>query len=254
MFSVLTFNMRFGLADDGGNSWQSRKKAFSPLLNTYSGDFICFQEANAFQVDFLKEILAEYDFIGKRSPAPSFWQNNIIFYQKSWKCIYCKHFFLSPTPMIPSRFRESRWPRQCTLGMFKKRDRRLICINTHFDFDAEVQVKSAAMIMEQLSMLPPELPAMIVGDFNATPLSPCHNVFTGQNHESNIEDLYLKNVFVKPFPGTHHGFTGDKNGDHIDWILYRGRIISDNCEVIYGTFNGVYPSDHFPVFATFKWK
>ena len=105
MISVLTLNLRFGLADDGPNNWQYRKKVFPHLFEKYRPDFIGFQEVNDFQTDFLNGMLTEYDFIGKRSPSPSFWQDIIIFYKKTWTCVYREHFFLSPTPTIPSRFR-----------------------------------------------------------------------------------------------------------------------------------------------------
>ncbi len=79
MISVLTLNLRFGLADDGPNSWQYRKKVFPFLFEKYRTDFIGFQEANDFQTDFLNGMLTEYDFIGKCSPSLSFWQDSIIF-------------------------------------------------------------------------------------------------------------------------------------------------------------------------------
>ena len=254
MLSILTLNLRFGLADDGPNSWQYRKKCFPSLFEKYRADFIGFQEANDFQIGFLNKILTEYDLIGRRSPSPFFWQDNIIFYKKTWTCIYREHFFLSPTPTVPSRFRESLWPRQCTIGMFKNGDRKLICVNTHFDFDASVQIKSAKLIMERLSHLPSEVPVIIIGDFNALPLSPCHNIFTGHKQKTEAKRGYFRNAFKKPFPGTQHGFTGDLNRDHIDWILYRGKIAKKDYIVIQDTIDGIYPSDHFPLYATFQWK
>ncbi|UCF93619.1 MAG: endonuclease/exonuclease/phosphatase family protein [Desulfobacterales bacterium] len=253
-FTVLTLNLRFGLAEDGVNSWIHRKKAFPTLFRQHRPDFIGVQEANDFQIDFLKNILSEYDFIGQRSPAPAFWQNNIIFYKKTWKPVRDEHFFLSPTPRIPSRFRESRWPRQCTLGMFQQRRRQLICITTHFDFDPAVQVKSAGIIMGCLSHLPADVPAVLMGDFNASPAQECHLVFTGQNKQYPVRGPSFKNTCPQPFPGTHHGFTGSTRGDHIDWILYRGGIIPDDFLVIRDTFAGIYPSDHFPLWARFKWN
>jgi endonuclease/exonuclease/phosphatase family metal-dependent hydrolase len=254
MLSVLTFNLRFGLADDGPNSWQYRKKCFPSLFEKYRTDFIGFQEANDFQIDFLHEILTEYDFIGKRSPSPFFWQNNIIFYKRTWTCIYHEHLFLSPTPKIPSRFRESLWPRQCTIGMFKNNARTLICVNTHFDFDVATQVKSAKLILERLSQLSPEAPVILMGDFNALPLSPCYNIFIGKDRKPKAKKGGFKNAFKKPFPGTQHGFTGDPNCDHIDWILYRGKIVKKDYMVIRDTIAGLYPSDHFPLYATFQWE
>ncbi len=254
MISAITLNLRFGLADDGPNSWPYRKKSFPSFFEKYRAEFIGLQEANDFQIDFIRKILTEYNFIGRRYPAPSFWQNNIIFYKKTWECIYREHFFLSPTPMIPSRSRKSQWPRQCTMGIFKNNHRKLICINTHFDFDAEVQIESARLIMERLSNLPSDLPAILIGDFNATPSSLCHIIFTGEDQKLKTKGPYFKNTFEKPFPGTHHGFTGNTKGDHIDWILYRGGIIPEDCMAIQTTFEGVYPSDHFPLYAKFKWK
>ena len=254
MFSVITLNMRFGLADDGLNSWQYRKKCFPAFLERYEVDFFGFQEANDFQIDFLNEILPEYRFIGQRKNSPPFWQNNIIFYKKSWTCIYEDHFFLSPTPDIPSRFRKSVWPRQCTIGLFKNGDRRLVCVNTHFDFDSSVQVKSAQIIMRRLASMSHVAPVILVGDFNAIPMSPCYKIFTGQDQKLASKVSHFTNVFNSPFPGTHHGFTGDRDGEHIDWILYCGKIVVKDCQTIRDTVNGLYISDHFPLYADFSWE
>jgi endonuclease/exonuclease/phosphatase family metal-dependent hydrolase len=251
ILSVLTLNLRFGLADDGPNSWQHRKKAFVSFFKSHCFDFIGLQEANNFQTEFLSTILCDYDYIGKRDPAPSFWQDNIIFYKNTWKCIHKEHFYLSPTPEVPSRPPRSRWARQCTMGLFENRGRKLICANTHFDFERSVQIESAKIIMERLLHLPDDLPVILIGDFNATPSCPCHEIFTGHGEGKGI---CLKNIFKKPYPGTHHGFTGNKNGNYIDWILYRGRIIPRDYRVIQDTVDGIYLSDHFPIYAKFEWE
>ncbi len=253
MLSIMTLNLRFGLAPDGANSWIHRKKAYPLLFGKYQPDFIAFQEANDFQTDFLNEILPGYRMVGKRSPAPIFWQNNLIFYKSDWECKLAEHFFLSPTPSVPSRSRGSIWPRQCTLGIFRKGERRVICISTHFDFAPEVQTRSAVIIMERLSRLPSDLPALIAGDFNTTPSGPCHRVFTGEEPVPSVRGPCFRNVFQPPFPGTFHGFTG-KAGDPIDWILFRGSLVPETAEVIADMPEGIYPSDHFPVRAAFRWK
>ena len=254
MFSVLTLNLRFGLADDGPNNWRYRKKGFQPFLEKYHTDFIGFQEANDFQIDFLDNLLTEYDYIGKRSPSPAFWQNNVIFYQKKWHCIHYEHFFLSPTPSVPSRYRKSIWPRQCTIGMFKTDRRQVICINTHLDFDVSVQVKSAHLILDRLSHLPDDVPVILMGDFNTGPFSPCYNIFMGHDDTSSVNAGDFKDAFKKPFTGTHHGFTGNTEGDHIDWILFRGNITLRNSRVILDTFKNIYISDHFSLRAEFSWN
>jgi len=251
--SVLSLNLRFGLADDGPNSWIYRKESYPSLLEKYRTDIIGFQEVNNFQADFLKNILSEYSWIGERKSAPEFWQDNIIFYHKDWECIYQDHFYLSTTPDIPSRFQKSKWPRQCTIGIFKNKQGKLIVANTHFDFDIDVQVQSALLIMKRLSEISSKDPIILIGDFNAAPHSPGYNVFTGENpNEASGSDLYFKNAFKKPYPGTFHGFNDDKTGDHIDWILYRGELIPVESSTLQMKINGFYPSDHFPVFSVFN--
>jgi len=252
-FSTLTLNLRFGLADDGANSWDHRKKGLPALFKKYRPDFIGLQEVNDFQIDYLATILIGYEFIGKHSPAPPNWQNNVIFFKSRWVPTFYQHFFLSPTPMIPSQYRDSRWPRQCTMGMFTSNHKRLICINTHFDFAENVQTKSAVLIMEHLSKLPSNIPAILLGDFNATPKQNCYEIFTGGKKKSSLKGPWFKNAAIKPFLGTYHGFKGRTDGDHIDWILYRGPIAPANYNVVVSKFEGRYPSDHFPVAAKFRW-
>jgi endonuclease/exonuclease/phosphatase family metal-dependent hydrolase len=139
--------------------------------------------------------------------------------------------------------------------MFKNNDRMLICVNTHFDFNVSVQIESARLIIKQLSHLPPDLSAVLIGDFNAAPDSPCHMIFTGEDQEAGTgQSRPFQNAFSESFPGTIHKFTGNTKGEHIDWILYRGGIMKKNCEVIQDAINGIYPSDHFPLFASFIWE
>lgn len=252
MLSVLTLNLRFGRADDGPNNWSHRQKAYPSLFGKYQPDFITFQEANDFQADFLKTLLNGYRVIGIRTPAPDLWQDNLIFYKKGWECVFKERFFLSHTPGIPSRLQKSRWPRQCTLGMFEKHGRKIICVNTHFDFAEAVQVTCAEIIMGRLSALPSHVPVILAGDFNAEPFGGCYEVFTGKKHRAGINSPYFRDVFRKPFPGTFHGFTGSAGEKHIDWILYRGGIVPEKAQVIQTSVEGIYPSDHFPVRAVFR--
>lgn len=240
----LTLNLRFGLADDGPNRWERRKAAVGALLARYPVDFFNFQEANDFQIDFIGDRLPAYACIGRRHPAPPFWQHNVLFYKREWECVQRDHFFLSPTPDIPSRLRESRWPRQCTIGHFTRQDdaAEIVCVNTHFDFKASVQVDSAERILERLAQAFPEAPTILSGDFNATPQAACYQVFTARA---------FRNAAPQPHVGTYHGFSGRNDGRHIDWILFRGPLRLKAYRVIETPFEGVFPSDHFPVLASF---
>ncbi|CAB5126540.1 hypothetical protein D3OALGA1CA_3395 [Olavius algarvensis associated proteobacterium Delta 3] len=252
-FRVMTMNLRFGLAEDGPNSWENRKQSVGSLFDQRNPDFVGFQEANDFQIDFLASVFPGYGMIGQRLPAPTFWQNNVIFYRSDWTCRRNMHFFLSLTPTVPSRSPDSRWPRQCTMGLFESGDARVICINTHLDFDPAVQVDSARMILRHLSEFPPELPGILVGDFNAGPESAVHGVFSGGNPTGPPgAERVFKNGFAPDYPGTYHGFTGVPDGRHIDWIMYSGDLEVLSAGAISDPFDNIYPSDHFPLQVDFR--
>lgn len=253
-FSVLTLNLRFGLADDGANAWVHRRDPLRQFLATHASDFMLFQEANDFQIDFLAASLPDYNRIGQRLPAPAFWQNNIIFYRAPWQLDAWEHFFLSATPDIPSRFPTSRWPRQCTLGCFHAGSHELVCGSTHLDFEESVQVASAHIIRQRIDRLAAGRPAILGGDFNCEPDSACHGAFTQPPEPSGPQLPPFRNVLQAPFPGTFHGFQGGDGRLCIDWILYRGAVTVQRAGVIRFPAVGRYPSDHYPVGADFILK
>lgn len=241
--TMMTFNLRFGLADDGQNSWENRKHAYPELFHEISPDFIGVQEANNFQSQFLDHLLEEYNYIGMRDPSPEFWQNNLIFYKKSWSCLKSNHYFLSETPTVESKHPESKWPRQCTIGLFERNHHKLIHINTHFDFKESVQQRSAEILIEFLSEFPQNIPVVLTGDFNASPDSQSYKTFISHG---------FHDVFNGKHSSTFHGFTGSDIGEHIDWILYKGDMVARERMIVRKQFAGIYPSDHFPVTATFE--
>ena len=249
--SVLSLNLRFGLANDGPNAWDFRKESVVKLFQRQAPDMIATQEANFFQIDFLANNLPDYGYIGRRIPAPRFWQHNILFYRKPIVCKDHVHFYLSETPHVPSRSFGSRFPRQGTLGLFHIDSRSLICIDAHFDFETPAQMGAARVIKEQLASYTDDMPAILMGDFNATPESPCYRWFTGKEVDGE-RGLNFKETFKKPYPGTFHRFTGEATGGYIDWILYRGPFQLKGCQVLQEPVDGVHLSDHYPVKAIFE--
>lgn len=242
-FGLMTLNLRFGLADDGPNGWSRRQGVYPDLFARLPMDFYCFQEANDFQATLLKSLLPRHEAIGQRVPAPPFWQNNLIFFDRRWRCLRRDHFYLSPTPDIPSRLRGSRWPRQCTMGLFARNGQRLVCATTHLDFAPAIQSAALRLIIERLATWPPDVPTILCGDFNASPASTGHDLLTRA-----IQPAF-RNAIQPPYPPTHHGFKGTGHGEHIDWIVFRGLADAYCSGVFQEKIGGRFPSDHFPVWA-----
>ena len=252
LFSIISFNIRFGLADDGKNGWIHRKHAVAELFKQYPSDFICIQELNDFQTEFVKELLPKYHYTGVHHPAPESWQNNVIFYRNTFKCLDQQLFFLSETPSQPSKSWGSKWPRQCTIGRYKAGSSEFICLNTHFDFKELAQHKSARLIWQKITTRFFDAPAILAGDFNSEPDSTTYRWLTGQFDEPENPLPDFKETFKTPYPGTYHQFTGKPVTGLIDWVLYRGDLRLKKCLVIKDNFNGIFPSDHFPIMAYFE--
>jgi endonuclease/exonuclease/phosphatase family metal-dependent hydrolase len=96
-------------------------------------------------------------------------------------------------------------------------------------------------------------PALLAGDFNCTPDSACHEVFTRRGKTGTPGEAPFRNVFKPPFPGTFHGFKGGEGEHCIDWILFQGPIITNTARVIRFPKAACCPSDHYPVMAEFSW-
>lgn len=242
--TVMTMNLRFGLAQDNDNGWGHRKPMVEEILTKYPADFLGFQEANHFQTKFLIHTLSRYRVLGWHNKAIDHWQSNLIFCHPSWVCRKHRHYFLSDTPDETSRLPGSQWPRQCVIGWFQREQDQILVGVTHFDFESSVQEKSGHLVLSFLSEFPSGLPLVIMGDFNANPGSKAHAFFCSQGFED---------VFAREKAPTFHGFTGRDTEDQIDWILFRGGLIPVFHHRIKDSFSGRFPSDHFPVRAGFDW-
>jgi len=240
--TIMTMNLRFGLAKDGDNCWEGRQDLVGRILDRYQEDFYGFQEANHFQINFLSRHLVDHEHIGQYNKEVPWWQSNMIFYHNSWTCLGFRHHFLSRTPDIPSKLIGSKWPRQCVVGWFQKEGVQLLVVNTHFDFDPDVQARGAGLVMEFIDRFPPGLPVVIGGDFNAEPGSLAYERFMSNGFN---EVLSGKNVT------TFHEFKGGNFGPHIDWLLFKGGLDLVQAGVVMDEFSGRFPSDHYPVRAEF---
>ena len=61
---IMTFNIRYGLANDGLDSWQYRKQNVVNLIEHYHPDIVGLQEALGFQLAYLDSSLKHYSWIG----------------------------------------------------------------------------------------------------------------------------------------------------------------------------------------------
>lgn len=78
-------------------------------------------------------------------------------------------------------------------------------------------------------------PLFLMGDFNCKPGSAPYNIFEGDKN-SNTPSLMHDTI---------------ENGTDIDWILYKGDVKVLRYEEVDYNVDGVYPSDHNPIYVEF---
>lgn len=99
---VMSFNIRYGAANDGENSWKHRDYLVLETIQNYGPDLIGYQEALKFQVDFLKQNLKGYGFhgIGRDKGTEEGEYVPVMWKMDRFELVDSGHFWLSETPEI----------------------------------------------------------------------------------------------------------------------------------------------------------
>ena len=101
--TIMSFNIRFGLAEDGKNSWEHRRTATISMIEDLAPDVIGMQEAFSFQINYISENFPDYGWVGKSRLDRKDAEHPVVFYNKrKIKLIDWGNFWLSDTPQHPS--------------------------------------------------------------------------------------------------------------------------------------------------------
>jgi len=261
MFRVMTFNIRFGQADDGPNSWPNRRELVASTIASARPDLVGLQEALDFQLAEIEPLLPEYRVDGNRGNEDGVWRNccALLYRPERWTLLETHTFWLSETPNVSSRSWGSKWPRRCTAGRYLDREsgRELWHFNTHLDFGDVAQVNGAAVIWRKVLEWAEDSPVILTGDFNAPDGSRVWRFLTGEEEHMGLRPDF-RDAWSVIHDGergpTCHGYGTVECPDRIDWILYRGCLDVVGSYVIAPPPGGPYPSDHSPVVAEMEWR
>jgi endonuclease/exonuclease/phosphatase family metal-dependent hydrolase len=247
---VMTFNLRFA-SDQPPHAWPERRPVMKRVIERAAPDVIGTQEGVYGQLRDLATDLPAYDWIGLGREGGSRGEFTAVFFRRDkFEPLAFDHFWLSDTPeTIGSMTWGNRYRRMVTWVRLRDRasGRVFEFWNTHLDHEIEAaREKAAALITERLARIDPQVPLLLVGDFNCLAgTSAPYTVFT---QKAGLVDTWLtaaqrKNEGLNTF----HGYQPPQRaGERIDWILARAP------QAVTDAANGQTPSDHFPVTATVR--
>jgi endonuclease/exonuclease/phosphatase family metal-dependent hydrolase len=254
-FTLMTINLRYGTAKDNEHIWENRRPVMMEMLREYSPDIFGVQEGLRFQLDEIIEALPGYACFGEGRNGLDKSEHVAIFYNVSRiYCIAGHTFWLSETPEIPgSESWDTSLSRHISWGRFQVKSSGVpFCFyNTHFDHRSELARRESAKLVWDRIREKQEI-TFLTGDFNCT-----NESFTWQHLTGNIDgkagdftDVWYSAEERKNPVSTYHGY-GDpqKANRRIDWILIRPALRVPKVETVIYQKNGIYPSDHFAVYA-----
>ena len=246
--TVMTFNVKVS----GVGRYKPAKRApyAVDLVTKNKPDSIGFQEVSEDWYEWLREGLDGYACKGEARNGDGTGEASPVFYRKDkYKCVKSGTFWLSETPDEASKGWDAAYNRVCTYVILKniKTGFTYAHFNAHCDhIGTRARNESVSLITEKIAALCPDIPVILTGDLNDEEGS----IMYERILESGMRDSkYLAKVSEDT--GTFHGYsliTQASRKKPIDFVF-----VNDFCsqvksyEVLTAKYNGIYPSDHFPV-------
>ncbi len=260
--TIMSFNLRFGTADDGEDSWEHRRDLLVEVIREQGPDVLATQEALRFQLDELAAALPEYAEIGvgRDDGGTTGEYAAILFRSARFAVAEQGTFWFSDSPEQPGSVGwGAQLPRICTWARLLEHDsnRAFYVFNVHWDHQSqESRERSARLLVDRIRQRENSEPFLVTGDFNASEENPAMLYLKGQIDPGPV--LHLRDSFrvAKPSAtevGTFHGFEGVTDGAKIDGILISDEWEVVGAEILHTSRDGRYPSDHFPVTARLRY-
>jgi endonuclease/exonuclease/phosphatase family metal-dependent hydrolase len=251
--TVMSFNIRYGTANDGDNHWMKRREQLFALLREQQADVIGLQEALHGQIDEILRAVPGYEYVGVgRSDGRQAGEYAAILYRTARLQVRRSDtFWFSDTPgVVKSTSWGNQIERICTWAYFEDRDGPAFYLyNVHLDHQSQPsRERSAALLLARIAARDPRAPVVVTGDFNAGEGNPAAVAMRASFRDS-FRVLQPDAAEV----GTFNGFTmGQTSGDKIDFVFVEPGTEVLDAAIVRAARDGRYPSDHFPVTARIR--
>ncbi len=255
---VLTFNIRYGTANDGAHAWPNRRPAVIATIRDYTPHLLGLQEALRFQLDEIRAGVPRYREIGVgRDDGMAKGEYSALLVDTTrFAVLTSGTFWYSDTPDVPGSkhwgnniTRITTWARV----MDRATGDTLRVYNLHWDHESQPsRERSAQMLLERLTRDgSPTDGVIVMGDFNSDEQNPAFRALTA-GAAAPLRDTFRAMHPNAVAVGTFNSFRGDSTLGKIDAILVNQRLVPMGAGIDRRRFGELWASDHFAVWAAVR--
>ena len=245
--TIMSANVRCYAPDDlFKKSWFYRADLIRNNIDEVKPDIIGFQEVTWMHYGYLQDIMQGYDSVIMYRDNFILSEGCPIFYRTDkFELIDKNSFWLSETPEVMSKDWNSACYRVCSYVKLRQlnTNKEFVVFNTHLDHVSdEARINGIKVVLDKINELG-DVPAYLMGDLNAKP-----NSKTLKSVYEFFEDG--KVVADITTDGATYQKWGEKlNSERIDYIVASiGKTDIYEYGIVDTLYDGVYPSDHFPIY------
>jgi endonuclease/exonuclease/phosphatase family metal-dependent hydrolase len=138
-----------------------------------------------------------------------------------------------------------------------KTNREFIYLNQHWDHqDEKARAKAAALVRERLTTIAKDLPAIVTGDLNSPEDTKAFKTLvaaddSGRKLADSYRELHPERSVDEV---SFNDWKGRTKGSRIDFVLSTPEFMPTAAEINRTSYDGLWPSDHYPVTATLQLK
>ncbi|MCI8387360.1 MAG: endonuclease/exonuclease/phosphatase family protein [Clostridiales bacterium] len=258
---VATFNLKSSLLGIGIHNWKYRRELLFRAFRELDADITGVQELTPRMRSDFEQELHDYNLIGRGRGGLILNEHSDIAVKNRLKIKFGNTFWLSNQPSRESRMfslmSPLAWifPRICTVAEIIMGQKRVRVFNTHLDVTSEAaRYLQLKMICKHISLCQEKdpLPTLLMGDFNALPYS--RSIYALENNAFGYKNVHLSGITNQLEGGTYHSFKGGLGLRRLDYIFASDDFELIKSEIVRSSYDGIYPSDHYPIVASLLLK
>ena len=247
---VMTFNVC-------GWNYKNLKHLAAKTILAYDPDVVGLQECSYDCYKGLKADLKDYSFVGVgrengKLDKKSGESCGILYKTEKFTLVDSGTFWLSETPDVPGKGWDADYARICTWAILRDNatGEEFAHLNTHLEniddgTGAVALEKGTQMVIEKALSF--DIPVIITGDLNFEKDTPYHSAVLAAGFR-DAQDAARNTMDGCTFHGD-----GTEPQEHIDYVFVSSGIAQvDTYKLVEDTYDGVYPSDHYPIYADMK--